>query len=46
MADSPAREGVAPIDLLIVNLYPFESTVAKGADYATCVETSTSAAPR
>ena len=37
MADM-AREGVAPIDLLIVNLYPFESTVAKGADYATCVE--------
>ncbi len=30
--------GIAPIDLLIVNLYPFEETVAKGADYATCVE--------
>ncbi|KAJ1636013.1 cytidine deaminase-like protein [Pavlovales sp. CCMP2436] len=30
--------GGEPIDLVIVNLYPFESTVAKGADYATCVE--------
>ena len=26
------------IDLLYVNLYPFEETVAKGAEYATCVE--------
>ena len=26
------------IDLLVVNLYPFEETVAKGADYATCIE--------
>ncbi len=23
--------GIAPIDLLVVNLYPFEATVAKGA---------------
>jgi phosphoribosylaminoimidazolecarboxamide formyltransferase/IMP cyclohydrolase len=30
--------GIGPIDLLVVNLYPFEETVAKGADYATCVE--------
>ena len=30
--------GIADIDLLVVNLYPFEETVAKGADYATCVE--------
>ncbi len=30
--------GIAPIDLLVVNLYPFEATVAKGADYADCVE--------
>jgi len=29
---------IAPIDLLVVNLYPFEETVAKGADYATCIE--------
>lgn len=26
--------GIAPIDLLVVNLYPFEATVARGADYA------------
>ena len=25
--------GIAPFDLLLVNLYPFEATVAKGADY-------------
>ena len=30
--------GIEPIDLLVVNLYPFEATVAKGADYDTCVE--------
>lgn len=30
--------GITPIDLLIVNLYPFEDTVAKGGDYDTCVE--------
>ena len=30
--------GIAPIDLLVVNLYPFEQTVARGADYDTSVE--------
>ncbi len=30
--------GIAPIDLLVVNLYPFEATVADGADYDTCIE--------
>ncbi len=30
--------GILEIDLLVVNLYPFEETVAKGADYATCIE--------
>jgi phosphoribosylaminoimidazolecarboxamide formyltransferase/IMP cyclohydrolase len=29
---------IAPIDLLVVNLYPFEETVAKGADYDDCIE--------
>ena len=29
---------IRPIDLLVVNLYPFEATVAGGADYAACVE--------
>jgi phosphoribosylaminoimidazolecarboxamide formyltransferase / IMP cyclohydrolase len=33
-----AAHGIEPIDLLIVNLYPFEETVARGADIATCVE--------
>jgi len=30
--------GIQPIDLLVVNLYPFEATVASGAGYADCVE--------
>ena len=30
--------GIEDIDLLCVNLYPFRETVAKGADYDTCVE--------
>ena len=30
--------GIAPIDLLIVNLYPFEATVDKGAAYEDCIE--------
>jgi phosphoribosylaminoimidazolecarboxamide formyltransferase/IMP cyclohydrolase len=29
---------ILPIDLLVVNLYPFEATVAKGASYGDCVE--------
>jgi phosphoribosylaminoimidazolecarboxamide formyltransferase / IMP cyclohydrolase len=33
-----AAHGIEPIDLLVVNLYPFEATVAKGADYAECIE--------
>ena len=31
--------GIAPIDLVAVNLYPFEATAAAGADPAECVET-------
>ena len=38
--------GIAPIDLLVVNLYPFEATVATGADYDDASRTSTSAARR
>ncbi|HWV95942.1 MAG TPA: bifunctional phosphoribosylaminoimidazolecarboxamide formyltransferase/IMP cyclohydrolase [Xanthobacteraceae bacterium] len=30
--------GIAPIDLLVVNLYPFEATVDKGAPYDDCIE--------
>ena len=33
-----AAHGIAPIDLLVVNLYPFEATVAKGADFDDCIE--------
>jgi phosphoribosylaminoimidazolecarboxamide formyltransferase/IMP cyclohydrolase len=33
-----AEHGIGPIDLVYVNLYPFEQTVAGGADYATAVE--------
>ncbi|MBC7905499.1 MAG: bifunctional phosphoribosylaminoimidazolecarboxamide formyltransferase/IMP cyclohydrolase [Rhodospirillaceae bacterium] len=32
------EHGISPIDLLVVNLYPFEETVAKGADFDTCIE--------
>ena len=37
-AAAMAAHGIAPIDLLVVNLYPFEETVAKGADFDACVE--------
>jgi phosphoribosylaminoimidazolecarboxamide formyltransferase/IMP cyclohydrolase len=33
-----ADHGIAPIDLLVVNLYPFEQTVAKGASFEDCIE--------
>jgi phosphoribosylaminoimidazolecarboxamide formyltransferase/IMP cyclohydrolase len=29
---------ISPIDILVVNLYPFEETVARGGDFADCVE--------
>ncbi len=32
------REQIAPIDLVVVNLYPFASTVASGASFADVVE--------
>ena len=32
------EHGIPAIDLLVVNLYPFEATVAQGGDYATCIE--------
>ncbi|MBI1416957.1 MAG: bifunctional phosphoribosylaminoimidazolecarboxamide formyltransferase/IMP cyclohydrolase [Limimaricola sp.] len=44
LRDDPAHRaameahGIGPIDLLVVNLYPFEATVAKGAPYADCIE--------
>lgn len=36
--DQLATLGVAPIDLVIVNLYPFTDTVASGAPFDACVE--------
>ncbi|MCI0466456.1 MAG: bifunctional phosphoribosylaminoimidazolecarboxamide formyltransferase/IMP cyclohydrolase [Beijerinckiaceae bacterium] len=42
--ENPAHEaamlahGIAPIDLLVVNLYPFEAAIARGAPFADCVE--------
>lgn len=32
------EQGIEPIDLLVVNLYPFEATVAAGADDKTVIE--------
>lgn len=32
------EHGIGAIDLVVVNLYPFEATVAAGADFHTCVE--------
>jgi phosphoribosylaminoimidazolecarboxamide formyltransferase/IMP cyclohydrolase len=29
---------IRPIDILVVNLYPFEETVARGGDFAACIE--------
>ena len=33
-----AKFEIPPIDLLVVNLYPFEATVAGGADFETAIE--------
>jgi phosphoribosylaminoimidazolecarboxamide formyltransferase/IMP cyclohydrolase len=30
--------GIAPIDLLVVDLYPFEATIGRGAGFADCIE--------
>ncbi len=44
LRDDPAHteamtsHDIAAIDLVIVNLYPFEETVASGADFPTCIE--------
>jgi phosphoribosylaminoimidazolecarboxamide formyltransferase/IMP cyclohydrolase len=37
-AQAMKAHGIAPIDLLVVNLYPFEATVDKGADFEECIE--------
>lgn len=33
-----AEHGIEMIDMVVVNLYAFEKTVASGADFATCIE--------
>ncbi|RIJ18017.1 bifunctional phosphoribosylaminoimidazolecarboxamide formyltransferase/IMP cyclohydrolase PurH [Henriciella mobilis] len=32
------RHGIEPIDLVYINLYPFEATVASGAGFEECIE--------
>lgn len=32
------EHGIVPIDLVVINLYPFEATVAKGAGFDECIE--------
>ncbi|MGZ9104564.1 MAG: bifunctional phosphoribosylaminoimidazolecarboxamide formyltransferase/IMP cyclohydrolase [Rhodoplanes sp.] len=43
--EAAETHGIAPIDLLVVNLYPFEETVARGADDAACIENIDSGGP-
>ena len=33
-----AEHGIQHIDMVCVNLYPFQATVAKGSDFPTCIE--------
>ena len=37
-AAAMTEHGIGPIDLVVVNLYPFEATVARGADRDTVIE--------
>jgi phosphoribosylaminoimidazolecarboxamide formyltransferase/IMP cyclohydrolase len=37
-ASAMRLHGIAPIDLVVINLYPFEATVAAGADFDECIE--------
>ncbi len=36
--DAIAQHGIAPIDLVVVNLYPFAATRARGAGFDECLE--------
>ena len=36
--DAAKKHDIPPIDLIVVNLYPFRETVKKGADFETCIE--------
>jgi phosphoribosylaminoimidazolecarboxamide formyltransferase/IMP cyclohydrolase len=37
-AEAMRAHGIRPIDILVVNLYPFEETVARGGAFADCIE--------
>jgi phosphoribosylaminoimidazolecarboxamide formyltransferase/IMP cyclohydrolase len=37
-AGAMKTHGIQPIDLLVVSLYPFEATVAKGSGFEDCIE--------
>ncbi len=37
-AEAMRAHRIRPIDILVVNLYPFEATVARGGDFADCIE--------
>ncbi len=37
-AKAMADHRIPPIDMVVVNLYPFEATVARQADFAACIE--------
>lgn len=37
-AKAMSDHAIAPIDLLVINLYPFEATVAKGGSFDDCIE--------
>ena len=37
-AAAAAAHNILPIDLVYINLYPFEATVAAGKDFDTCIE--------
>ncbi len=36
--EEASQHAIGPIDLVIVNLYPFRETVAQGKDFANCIE--------
>src|SRR5208282_453444 len=37
-AEAMRAHRIRPIDILVVNLYPFEATVARGGDFDACIE--------
>ena len=37
-AEAMRAQRIRPIDILVVNLYPFEDTVARGGDFDDCIE--------